>query len=224
VLAYAFLAEGAVEPLSGFVWPTAREDEQSDWVAADAASHEALRGYRPGDLPYWLDDELWSIELDGRLEERPHVLIAERARLRNRIDTWSDVLAREFAGACAQRVAERAAAALRAAGRAEAAASLEEAEDLEGLEGAASAAADDGAGTLAGYTADVCFYARDAGVPARGACVAAKMSAYALAGDVDDVNERAWQAAWLAERLGLETAPGLPGRAPSDASGSTVAN
>jgi hypothetical protein len=218
VLAYAFLAEGAVEPLSGFVWPTARDDEHSDWVAADAASHEALRGYRAGDLPYWLDDELWNIELDGRLTERPHVLIAERARLRGRIDTWSDLLAREFAGACAHRVAERAAAALRAAGQAEAAASLEEAKDLAELEAAASAAADDGAGTLAGYTADVCFYARDAGVPARGACVAAKMTAYALAGDVDDVNERAWQAAWLAERLGLVTAPGPPGRASSDAS------
>jgi hypothetical protein len=208
VLAYAFLSEGAVEPLSGFAWPTGKEGEYGDWVAADAAPLEALRGCRARDLQYWLDDELWNIELDGRLAERPHVLIAERARLRGRINTWSAELAWEFTAACAHRVAERAATALRAAGQAEAAASLEEAADLKELELAASAAADGLAGTLAGYTADVCYYARDAGTSARGACVAAKMTAYALAGDVDDVNERTWQAAWIVDRLGLVTAPG----------------
>jgi hypothetical protein len=36
------------------------------------------------------------------------------------------------------------------------------------------------------------------------------MSAYALAGDIADENERAWQAAWLADRLGLVTAPAKP--------------
>ena len=205
MLAYAFLSEGAVEPLSGFAWPTGKEGEYGDWVAADAAPPEALRGYRARDLPYWLEEELWNIELDGRLAERPHLLIAERARLRGRIDTWSAELAWEFAAACARRVAVRAATALRTAGRAEAAASLEEAADLEELESAASAADGGVAGTLAGYTADVCFYARDAGVPARGACVAAKMTAYALAGDVDDIDERTWQGAWLVDRLGLVT-------------------
>jgi hypothetical protein len=49
------------------------------------------------------------------------------------------------------------------------------------------------------------------------------MTAFALAGDVDDVNERAWQAAWLAERLGLETAPG-PGPGAVGDFGSKAAN
>ena len=63
---------------------------------------------------------------------------------------------------------------------------------------------------LAGYVTDACFYARDAGSATRAAGIAAKMSAYALAGDVDDplaserlASERAWQAAWLVEQLGL---------------------
>jgi hypothetical protein len=211
--AFAFLAEGAVAPLTGFVWPTPKDDRRGPWVDTDTAPSEALRGCRVGDLPYWLDDELWNIELDGALVERGHVVLAERARLLGRIDTWTDQLAWEFAGACAWRVAERAATALREEGHVEAAAPLEEASDLEELQRAASAAADDSrpAGMLAGYASDVCFYARDAGVAARGACVAAKMTAYALAGDVNDAlghderlaKERAWQAAWLAGQLGL---------------------
>jgi hypothetical protein len=212
VLAYAFLDAGAVEPLSGFVWPTPREGEQGAWVDANAAPSEALRGYLVDDLPYWLDDELWNIELGGMLTERDHVVLAERARLLKRIETWADRLAWDFVAACARRIAQRAAAALRDDERAGAASSLEEAGDLEQLQLAASSAAtDDGrAGKLAGYVADVCFYARDAGVAARAAGVAAKMSAYALA-DAEDAresderlaNERAWQAAWLVDQLGL---------------------
>jgi hypothetical protein len=211
--AYAFLSEGAVAPLSGFVWPKPTDGEHGAWVETHEAPDEALRGYRVEDLPYWLDDELWSIELEGALAERHHVLLVERARLLRRIDAWDEPLAWEFADACARRVAERAIAALRDEGRADAAALLEEARDLEGLERAASAAADHPgrAGMLAGYVADVSFYARDAGVAARAAGVAAKMTAFALARDVVDVpgydqrlaNERAWQAAWLADRLGL---------------------
>jgi hypothetical protein len=213
LLAYAFLANGAVEPLSGFIWPRPEDGETGAWVDADTAPREALRGYPADDLPYWLDDELWNVELAGTVARRDHVLLAERARLRARIRSWTDPLAWELAAACARRVARQAGAALNQSGRADAAARLEGARDLHDLELAAASAADHpgAAGTLAGYAADVCFYARDAGVAARAAGVAAKMSAYALAGDVEDArghakrlaNERAWQSAWLVDRLGL---------------------
>jgi hypothetical protein len=212
LLAYAFLAAGAVEPLSGFVWPTPRDDELGEWVDADTAPFEALRGYSAEDLPYWLDDELWNVELAGTLAKRDHILLSERARLVGRVDLWAEPLAWEFVTACAQRVAQEAAAALRDAGCAAATEELELAADLVALERAAVAAADNPppAGTLAGYAADVCFYARDAGIGTRAAGVVAKMSALALAGDLDDPrgservkNERAWQAAWLADRLAL---------------------
>jgi hypothetical protein len=211
VRAYAFLAEGAVEPLSDFVWPAT--ETGPEWVDADAAPAEALRGYLVPDLPYWIDEELWSIELAGRLGKREHVVLAERARLRGRVASWDSALAWELVDSCARRVAAQAAAALREDRRHDAAAALEEAASLEELELAASSAAEQPppGGLLAGYAADVCHYARDAGVAARGACVAAKMSAFALAGDAENTagyderlaDERAWQAAWLADRLGL---------------------
>lgn len=210
--AYAFLSEGAVAPLSGFVWPRPAAGEHGAWVDADAAPAETLRGCRAEHLPYWLDDELWRIELEGTLRERGHMLLAERARLLGRIETWADPLAWEFAGVCARRVAEQAATALRDGGRADTAALLEGAQDLEELHSAASAAAEHPGpgGMLAGYAADVCHYSRDAGVAARAASVAAKMTAYALAGDVEEpgydervAKERAWQAAWLVDRVGL---------------------
>jgi hypothetical protein len=212
LLAYAFLAAGAVEPLSGFVWPTPRNDELGEWVDADAAPFEALRGCSAEDLPYWLDDELWNVELAGALAKRDHVLLSERARLVGRIDSWAEPLAWEFVTACAQRVARAAAAALRDAGRAAATEELAQARDLAALERAAVAAGDNPppAGTLAGCAADVCFYARDAGSGTRAAGIVAKMTALALAGSLADPrgserlkNERAWQAAWLAERLAL---------------------
>jgi hypothetical protein len=211
VLAYAFLAAGAVEPLSGFVWPTPTDGELGEWVDADAAPFEALRGYSAEDLPYWLDDELWNVELAGTLAKRDHVLLPERARLVGRVDSWAEPLAWEFVTACAQRVAREAAAALRDGGHG-AATELEQAGDLVALERAAVAAANNPppAGTLATYAADVCLYARDAGTGTRAAGVAAKVSTIALAGDFDDPRgservkkERAWQAAWLADRLAL---------------------
>ena len=67
------------------------------------------------------------------------------------------------------------------------------------------------AGRLAGHVVDIRFYARHASVAAHAAGTAAKMSAYALAGEVSDAGghderlakERACQAAWLVDRLGL---------------------
>jgi hypothetical protein len=177
------------------------------------APREALRGYLARDLPYWLDDELWNVELAGTLKERDHLLLAERARLLGRIHTWGDALAWDLVIACARRVARRAAAALHEVGQADAAARLDLATDLAQLERAASSAAGHTgpAGRLSGYVADVCFYARDAGVASHAAGVVAKMSAYALAGAVGDerghderlAHERAWQAAWIADRVGL---------------------
>jgi hypothetical protein len=209
VVAYAFLTRGAVEPLSGFAWPTPKNGGLGAWVTPGQAPSEALRGYLARDLPYWFDDELWNIELSGAVAERDHLLIAERARLLGRIDSWTDPLAWEFVTACARRVARQAAAALREAGRADAAARLDEARDLGELALAATSAADQL--RAAGYLADVCFYARDARVGAHAAGVAAKMSAHALAAEVEDergfedllTKERAWQAAWLVDRLGL---------------------
>jgi hypothetical protein len=199
----------------GFAWPKPRDHERAIWVEAERAPTDALRGYPIVNLPYWLDDELWSIELAGDIAERDHVLLARRARLLAPIEAWGDplALALALAEACGRRVARQAAAELRDERRADAAARLERAAGLRELERAASELADDRSPgrKRAGYVADVCFYARDAGLPARAACVVAKMTAYALADGSSDTREydervakeRTWQAAWLAERLSL---------------------
>jgi hypothetical protein len=62
VRAYAFLAQGAVAPLTGFAWPTPTDPKPGAWVDADTAPREALRGCIADHHPYWLDDELWNIE------------------------------------------------------------------------------------------------------------------------------------------------------------------
>ena len=59
------LRAGAVGPFSGFRWPTPG-DGPGQWVAASPSPcasgvHACLRGQ----LPLWLHDELWEIELGG---------------------------------------------------------------------------------------------------------------------------------------------------------------
>ena len=214
MLAYTFLAAGALEPLTAFPWPAPTDAEPGPWVESSAVPSEALRGYPASDLPYWLDEELWSTELAGTLVARGHVLLAERARLVRRVDVWTAPVAWEFVTACARRVAGEAAAALRQEGHVGSATQLERAADLIELEAAALAVAcqPSAAGTLSGHVSDICFYARDASAAAHAAGIAAKMAAYALAGDAEDARaserlatERAWQSAWLVERLGLAT-------------------
>lgn len=62
------------------------------------------------DLPWWLDAELWKIELDGPVERSARKLVAPRGRLTHRIDTWDDDAMTVFATACRARIEERAAA------------------------------------------------------------------------------------------------------------------
>jgi hypothetical protein len=51
---------------------------------------------RAVDLPGWIDDELWLIELDGDVEAHEDVVVAQRARLVRRVDAWDEQAMREF--------------------------------------------------------------------------------------------------------------------------------
>ena len=84
MIAYKFLRSGRVGPFSAFPWP-----EPGVWVHAHAGSDRVQRGIhacRPSDLPWWLADELWEIELDGQVQADEHKIIAPAGRLRSRID------------------------------------------------------------------------------------------------------------------------------------------
>lgn len=100
MLAYKFLAPGGYGLLSGFQWPRGR------WVAVQDPLVPSLRGIhacRVRDLPYWLDEELWAVELGGHVVEGEHALVASRGRLVERVEAWNAESAGEFTDACAAR-------------------------------------------------------------------------------------------------------------------------
>jgi hypothetical protein len=102
---YGFLGEGAVAFLSGFHWPQPADGKPGRWVRAGSdAPPEAVRGVPVEQLPWWFDDELWELELDGSLVADGRAVVADRARLLRRIDTWTPEAAHELVAVCEQRV------------------------------------------------------------------------------------------------------------------------
>jgi len=186
LLAYKFLRPGAVGPFSGFVWPTPAEDAPGPWVEARGERGTCFEGIHACEgrhLPRWMWEELWEVELDGRVEARAHKLRAPRGRLLRRVETWSVQSARRFARACAVRAAEHAVAAPPAA--------------------AAIAAAMAASGDRRASAAEA---GEDPYVAAHGAAVSAyisAMTALRAGGPERHEAERDWQAEWLAEVLGV---------------------
>ncbi|HEU0336618.1 MAG TPA: hypothetical protein VFR43_08680 [Gaiellaceae bacterium] len=207
--AYVFLGAGRTAFLSGRSWPAPRNGRPGVWVEDDP---DGIRVCEPGDLPWWLDEELWEAEPGGAERRVRHALVAERARLLRRVHAWGPPVAWELVEAVVGRVRDRAVAALAADGHAEASVTLARTKGLDELRAACaatSAGAHDGA-RLAGFAADAIGFALDA-PGARGAGVAAYVAAHALAGgdaagpgyETRFAEERAWQAEWLRARLSL---------------------
>jgi hypothetical protein len=106
---YGFLGEGAVAFLSGFRWPQPTDREPGPWVRAGAdAPGEVVRGVPVEQLPWWFDDELWELELEGSVVSAGRAVTADRARLVRRVDAWTPEAANELVAACEQRVREAA--------------------------------------------------------------------------------------------------------------------
>src|SRR5713101_4552457 len=137
VIAYKFLSSGAVSPFSGVVWPPPSGTTPGAWVAA---SREVwIHGCRPADLPYWIDAELWRVELSDPARPVRHEVQAERARLQGRIDAWGPASRRDFTLQCALRTAGYAAEALREEGFESEARTLSSCETLDDFAAAAEA-------------------------------------------------------------------------------------
>ena len=106
--AYKFTRPGAVGRFSGFAWPRPNGAGPGAWVeAAPSTCATGIHACAAVDLPYWIDAELWEIELGGAIERAATKLVAERGRLVRRIDGW-DEHAGAFAAACRERVELRA--------------------------------------------------------------------------------------------------------------------
>lgn len=204
--AYKFLLPGAVGPFSDFAWPQPYGRDPGLWVTADSGAtplcRTAIHACRAEHLPWWIQEELWEAELAEPVRLTGHKLTSPRGRLIRRVEAWDAAASRAFGRACAARAGGHAVIALERAGAPVEAAELRSCADPEALLSAARALdAPDAARisvTMAGDGA--------AQAIAGGAATCAYISAHSArqaGGDAAMVAERAWQAAWIAERLGL---------------------
>ena len=80
MIAYKFLSSGRVGLFSGVRWP-----EPGTWLEADAEDVErcgsGIHALHAEGLLGWIDDELWTCELAGIVEDDGQVLVAQRGRL-----------------------------------------------------------------------------------------------------------------------------------------------
>jgi hypothetical protein len=100
LIAYKFLAAGSVGPFSNFAWPA-----PGQWVEARATRlcFQGVHACRARALPYWLDEELWRVELGDPVEEAERKLVGLRGRLLERVEGWDMGARVEFGAMCAER-------------------------------------------------------------------------------------------------------------------------
>src|SRR5262249_3229698 len=89
--AYKFLRPGGVAPFTSYAWPLPQGEEPGAWVEVETVEpcRRGVHACTRDDLPYWFQDELWEVELDGEVQRVGHKLAARRGRLVRRVDAWN---------------------------------------------------------------------------------------------------------------------------------------
>ncbi len=225
--AFKFLSEGGRGIFSDFSWPLPRDGTLGSWVTAGLPLAPCINGIHvcnEYDLPYWIDDELWVIELRGAVAAQDRMIVAEEGRLVTKVDGWNRETALSFAEVCALRARDAAVETLRSAGRNDEAVALESVADLTMVAEAAQTIVRSGVSaesTSVSFAADAAALARGArpeatprdiasfGAPSAGA-IAANLAYVVshiagctggLPGTTEYVaaaeRERAWQRTWF---------------------------
>ena len=193
MLAWKFLSPGAVAPFTGIRWPL----PGVGWMEGRSKPDSRVHACALEDLPYWIDQELWVVELEGEVARARRQLVAARGRLVARVDEWPAAEA-EFTGACIERTRRRVIDALLAAGREDDAAVLSAPREPEAERQTALSIAGSGPAYV-GYVADVIRRR-----PYPGTCAYIAANAAAAIGNVRGHDqERAEQAAWFSARFKL---------------------
>jgi hypothetical protein len=106
VIAYKFLRRDGTSVFTGFRWPLP-SGEPGAWVHGRVdPCRSGIHACRLADLPFWLGRVLYELELDGEIIEERTKVVAPRARLLRRIDTWDDELRDAYTRMCADRAHE----------------------------------------------------------------------------------------------------------------------
>jgi hypothetical protein len=192
VIAYKFLRQGAVAPFTGFHWPGPEV-----WVAAPPVVEAWIHACRHKDLSYWLGDELWRIELEAPMREERYQVASPRARLLERVTEWNPDLGVAYARSCALHAMEGVLPQLAP----DLQRSLAGLEDLTAIADAAKRATP--ASMPSAFLADAALWALRFG-PGPASYAAVRLVTSTGGGLASFEAERAWQAAWLTRRLGLE--------------------
>lgn len=112
LLAYKFLA-GDRSPFSGWRWDLPTSGRPGEWVEVSGPLELCVNGVHActrGQLPLWLGQDLWQVELDGEIVATEQVLVASRVRLTAPVTAWDADCQARFGEYCVQRARELAAA------------------------------------------------------------------------------------------------------------------
>jgi hypothetical protein len=106
--AYKFLRPGAVGPFSRVEWPQPEGAAPGGWLAAGtgeaALCRAGVHACAPEHLPFWLAEELWTVELREPVVEQRSKLVAPAGRLGTRVVAWDVDAALAFMAATLDRI------------------------------------------------------------------------------------------------------------------------
>jgi len=105
MLAYKVLIEGR-SPFTGLRWPVPSGGRPGEWVHATGPLGLCLNGVHActvQQLPQWLGSDLWAIELAGEVLETDAALVAARGRLLGPVPRWDSATRSRYAQACVLR-------------------------------------------------------------------------------------------------------------------------
>jgi hypothetical protein len=200
--ALKFLASERLAPFSRTRWPA--PDAADRWISADNGrpGHAAVYACTVEQAPFWLNDELWIVELDGVIERTERKVSARRGRLVEPVTAWNERARVAFGESCLEVARTAAVEALRETQPEEANAFAERALDAALMKDAATladTALDPSVRATCSYLAVGLEVAR---LPASAAFVAAVAVGH-VRGPSGAAIERERQAAWLRDKLEL---------------------
>jgi len=105
MFAYRFLARGGLGAVNQFVWPLPEGSIPGAWVGPQADTTTlGVYAQRLSDLPYWVHDELYRVELRGSVQTLSLGVLASEMRLIERVSGWDESLRRDFGESCVERL------------------------------------------------------------------------------------------------------------------------